>query len=456
MTARILIVDDVFANIKLLEARLTAEYFTVVTAMNGPQALDICERGECDLVLLDVMMPGMDGYEVCRRLKNAPSTAHLPVVMVTALDSPSDRLAGLQAGADDFLTKPINELALLTRVRSLVRLKHLSDELRTRAASTQELGLPDPLSIAAAEDGLNGRILIIEDRGNAAERMSLGLQQHHVVEIEARAENVMARLEQGAFDLAILSLGLQDTDPLRLLSEVRAQNALRNLPILVLTDTLEDPRVIRALDMGVNDYLSRPVDRNELLARSQTQIRKKRYQERLRDNLKASMELAIVDPLTRLHNRRFLQTQLTALLRDENARGAAVSLIVLDIDHFKQINDQHGHDCGDEVLRDCADRLRDAVRSIDIVARFGGEEFVIVMPDTEPFAAQRVAERIRAAFEKMPFKIDGGAKSIRVTASLGVATGYGPAVLPDVLFKQADAALYDAKREGRNCVRAAA
>ncbi|MCA3628868.1 MAG: response regulator, partial [Methylobacterium sp.] len=164
MTARILIVDDVFANIRLLEARLTAEYFTVVTAMNGPQALDICERGECDMVLLDVMMPAMDGFEVCQRLKSAPATAHLPVVMVTALDSPADRLRGLQAGADDFLTKPINEIALLTRVRSLVRLKHLTDELRARATNSQTLGLPDPLAIAAAEDGRNGRILIVEDR----------------------------------------------------------------------------------------------------------------------------------------------------------------------------------------------------------------------------------------------------------------------------------------------------
>jgi two-component system cell cycle response regulator len=456
MTARILIVDDVFANIRLLEARLTAEYYTVKSAMNGPQALDICEKGECDLVLLDVMMPGMDGYEVCRRLKSAPSTAHLPVVMVTALDSPSDRLAGLQAGADDFLTKPINELALLTRVRSLVRLKDLTDELRARAANTPELGLPDALSVAAAEDGLNGRILVIEDRSNAAERIGAALQQKHTVDFEARPDAVVAKLDQGGYDLAILSLTLEGCDPLRLLSEIRAQSHLRNLPVLVLTEALEDPRVARALDMGVNDYLCRPVDRNELLARSATQIRKKRYQDRLRDNLKASMELAIVDPLTRLHNRRYLQAQLTALLKDDSARGSAMSLLVVDIDHFKQINDRFGHDCGDEVLRECAVRLRDAVRTVDVVARFGGEEFVIAMPDTEAFAAQRVAERIRIAFEKAPFAIQGGKQGIPVTASIGVATVYGQEGDGDALFRQADAALYEAKRDGRNCVRAAA
>lgn len=456
MTARVLIVDDVFANIRLLEARLTAEYFTVITAMSGPQALDICERGECDVVLLDVMMPGMDGYEVCRRLKAAPQTAHLPVIMVTALDSPSDRLTGLQAGADDFLTKPINELALLTRVRSLVRLKHLTDELRARAAGTQGLGLPDPLSLAAAEDGQNGRILLVEDRANAADRMSSALQLHHVVDIEAHASHVAKRLQDGGYDLAIVSLGLGDTDPLRLISQIRSDNTLRNLPVLVLAEAVNDPMVNRAIDMGVNDYLIRPIDRNELIARVATQIRKWRYQERLRDNLRASMELAIVDPLTKLHNRRYLHTQLQSLLADDGARGAAVSLLVLDLDHFKSINDQHGHDVGDEVLRECADRLRQAVRGMDIVARFGGEEFVVAMPDTEPFAAQRVAERIRQSIDTRPFVVAGGAKTIRVTASIGVATAAPNLRSGDSLFKSADKAMYEAKKAGRNCVRIAA
>src|ERR1700704_5598226 len=123
MTARVLVVDDIPANVKLLEARLSAEYFDVRTAMSGDQALAICERAECDIVLLDVMMPEMDGFEVCRRLKSNPVTHYIPVVMVTALDSPADRVRGLEAGADDFLTKPVTDIVLIARVRSLTRLK---------------------------------------------------------------------------------------------------------------------------------------------------------------------------------------------------------------------------------------------------------------------------------------------------------------------------------------------
>ena len=119
MTARVLIVDDLLPNIKLLEARLTAEYFDVISATNGVEAIEACRLGGCDIVLLDVMMPGMDGFEVCQRLKGDPATAHLPVVMVTALDQPADRVRGLTVGADDFLTKPVDEIALIARVRSL-------------------------------------------------------------------------------------------------------------------------------------------------------------------------------------------------------------------------------------------------------------------------------------------------------------------------------------------------
>ena len=179
MTARVLVVDDVPANVKLLEARLSAEYFDVVTAMNGIEALAICDKAECDIVLLDVMMPDMDGFEVCRRLKASPATHHIPVIMVTALDHPSDRVRGLEAGADDFLTKPVSDVALIARVRSLARLKMMTDELRMRALTSREIGIQDPENEAMADAGRGGRILIVDDRVSSCERLSAALAGDH-------------------------------------------------------------------------------------------------------------------------------------------------------------------------------------------------------------------------------------------------------------------------------------
>src|SRR5882672_7669609 len=179
MSARILVVDDVPANVKLLEARLSAEYFDVMTAANGTEALAICARAECDIILLDVMMPDMDGFEVCRRLKTSPATHHIPVVMVTALDQPSDRVRGLESGADDFLTKPVSDVALVARVRSLTRLKMVTDELRMRALTSKEIGIQSPERDAVTETGRGGRILIVDDRQASYERIVTTLSAEH-------------------------------------------------------------------------------------------------------------------------------------------------------------------------------------------------------------------------------------------------------------------------------------
>jgi two-component system cell cycle response regulator len=193
MTARVLIVDDIPPNLRLLEARLTAEYFEVLAATSGAEAIEYCEKGQCDIVLLDVMMPGMDGFEVCRRLKSQVATAHLPIVLVTALDQPADRVRGLEAGADDFLTKPIDEIALIARVRSLARLKVTVDELRNRAATTVALGMIAPFASPSADDGKRGRIMVVDDRASSAERLAQALGSHHTVSIEPDAHEALFR-----------------------------------------------------------------------------------------------------------------------------------------------------------------------------------------------------------------------------------------------------------------------
>jgi two-component system, cell cycle response regulator len=452
MTARVLVVDDLLPNIKLLEVRLTAEYFDVRTATNGTDAVAICERGDCDIVLLDVMMPGMDGFEVCRHLKNSPLTAHLPVVMVTALDQPADRLKGLEAGADDFLTKPVNEVALLARVKSLVRLKMLTDELRTRASATRDVGISDPNAAALADTGLGGKILIVDDRAASYERLAHSLGQVHNVEIETNPQQAMLRAPEGNFDLIIVSLGLDNFDGLRLCSQIRTMERTRKVPLLIIADLDDEQRILRGLEIGVNDYLTRPVDRNEMLARVRTQVRRKRYIDSLGNAVTQSMEAAIVDTLTGLHNRRYMQSHLTQLINEGASSGTSFSLMILDIDHFKQVNDTWGHDAGDEVLKEFSARIRKAIRGVDMPCRSGGEEFVVLMPETEPQVAQLVAERIRMRVERQPFPIYGGKKSISVTVSVGVSGYRSGHTTADALMKRADEALYRAKRDGRNRV----
>lgn len=452
MSARVLVVDDIVTNLKLLEAKLSAEYFDVTTALNGLDALAICERGEADIVLLDVMMPGMNGFEVCRRLKSGATTAHIPVVMVTALDQPSDRLKGLDAGADDFLTKPLDDTALFARVRSLVRLKSVTDELRNRALASRRLGIADPLTAAAAETGLNGRILLIEDRPTVTERMEQALSAFHVVEAEADPHMALVRAAEGDFDGILVSLDLKSYDGLRLCSQLRSLERTRNVSVLMLGEAEDRARILRGLEIGAHDFLIRPVDRNELLARVRTQVRRKRFTDRLRDSVQSSMEMAVMDQLTGLHNRRFMDSRMATMFDESALRARSLAMLVLDVDRFKTVNDTWGHDAGDEVLREFADRVRACTRGIDLVARMGGEEVVVVLPDTTLEAAYTIAERIRERVEAEQFAIHRNSRAIPVTVSIGVASRRAGDVSSAEMMKRADDALYRAKAAGRNRV----
>ncbi len=387
MTARILVVDDIPANVKLLEARLLAEYFDVMTAADGHEALAICERNQVDLILLDIMMPGIDGFEVCERLKASQKTAHIPVVMVTALDQPADRVRGLKAGADDFLTKPVNDLQLISRVKSLLRLKTLSDELRIRADTAHTMGIGDLMRAGEGRADEAGQVLLVDGRANSQERIVRALKP--VADVLALSDPQAALFEaaEHAFDLVIVNANFDDYDPLRLCSQLRSLERTRFLPILIITEQGADEMVVRALDLGVNDYIIRPVDPNELVARSLTQIRRKRYNDRLRASVKQTIELAVTDPLTGLNNRRYLDNHLTVLFNRSMARGRPLSVLITDIDRFKQVNDTYGHDGGDEVLREFANRVRSTIRGADLACRYGGEEFVVAMPDTSPEVA---------------------------------------------------------------------
>lgn len=451
MTARVLIVDDIEANVKLLEARLSVEYFETIPARNGLDALNICAQECPDVVLLDVMMPGMDGFEVCRRLKSDSKTAHIPVIMVTALDQPTDKIKGLEAGADDFLTKPVDDIALITRVKNLARLKTLTDEMLMRASTSEQMGVGQDAILGDNRAGINGRIMLVEDHGRSAERITETLSAEQAIDCVSDPQQALIELPESHYDLLIVSLSLAGTDGLRLCSQVRSLDRTRHLPILIITEPGDDSRLLRGLEMGVNDYIVRPIDKNEMLARVRTQIKRKRYSDQLRNKLEESVEMALTDSLTGLYNRRYMEGHLNTLVEEAVQRGKPLSILVSDIDYFKAVNDSHGHDAGDSVLKQFAARLKRNVRGIDLACRFGGEEFIVVMPDTDLSKAYLVAERLRQCIARQAFTLPDG-QILDVTASMGVSALEGIDDTPEALIKRADQALYSAKKDGRNRV----
>ena len=453
MSARVLVVDDILPNVKLLEAKLSNEYYDVLTAMNGPDALTKVAEESPDLVLLDVMMPGMDGFEVCNKIKENPETAHIPVVMVTALTDVQDKVRGLEAGADDFLSKPINDTALMARVRSLVRLKMSTDEWRIRENTANQLGVVETSTNAMNESAEKAHVLIIEDKDFELRKMeeTLATDQHTVMGAESGLQ-AMELVSTHDFDLVIVSLNLEGEDGLRLCSHLKSNERTRAVPLVMIGGDDDMSMIAHGLEIGAHDYLLRPVERSELLARTRTQIRRKRFQERLRATYEISLSMALTDSLTGLYNRRYLEVHLDKLLQKNKTSKKSLAVLMIDIDHFKPVNDTHGHKAGDEALKIFAERLKNNLRSFDLVARMGGEEFVAILPDVSEKRSYMVAERLRRAIEEEPFEVGAQSGPLNITTSIGgTIIDFEEHTVAEVL-ERADKALYEAKEGGRNCV----
>lgn len=449
MTARVLIVDDVPANVRLLKARLEADYHEVLCASHGRQALAMAAAEQPDIILLDVMMPEIDGYEVCRQLKSNIETRHIPIILITALDGREDRLSGLEAGADDFMTKPIDDVLLLARLKALVHLKQIADDLRLRESQSRRAGLIDNEQFQR-QIAASGNVLILDDNERQAERLMMILGQDHraaYVTDPAQALKIAA----GRVDLVVLNMAARAFDALRWVAQLRQQSTTRYRPVLGLINLDDRTLLLKGLEIGVTDSVPRPVDSLELRARARTQIRRKRYGDFLLMMLDKSLELAVTDPLTSLNNRRFFDMQIRQHLARHIKGGPAPSLLMLDIDHFKKVNDTYGHDGGDEVLREFSRRLTLNVRAIDMPCRLGGEEFVVLMPETSAADAVHIAERVRAQVAAEPFMLSDG-RQIQVTVSVGVSTSSGLGDSIESLIKRADEGVYEAKSSGRNRV----
>lgn len=448
-------VDDVLANVELLKAKLESRFFLVETAEDGPKALAAAQHVSPDVILLDVMMPGMDGFEVCRRLKSDPQTSHIPIVMVTALAEREYRLRGLDAGADDFLTKPTQDITLFARVKSLARLKAMMNESQARLSTMTELGLNIPRSEFEVPEH-PGTITLVERDSLELESITSALEgEGHTVVLAHETVDSVKLHSAVAGDAIIVGLDSTPTEGLRLISALRATEATRHLPILAAVPDGANEMVADALELGASDYLVKPVEPVELCARMRTQIRRLRYQRLLGRHYSDGLRLALQDELTGLYNRRYLAHHIERLLLDAAERGKPVSAAMIDIDHFKRINDANGHAFGDGVLRALAGRIAERMRPSDTLARLGGEEFVAVMPEATESEARDVAERLRVSIAEQPFVMDGLDSPLSVTISCGVACADPGSVGSDELLRRADQALYSAKQKGRNQVVAA-
>jgi two-component system cell cycle response regulator len=457
MSGLILVVDDVPANVKLLDVKLTAEYYTVVTAKGGQEALIIAETQPIDLILLDVMMPGMDGFEVCRLLKANPKTTHIPVIMVTALTSIADRVAGLQAGADDFLSKPIQDLALFTRIRHLLRLKTMTDQLRLRNQSEEALGGLSSEFMKDIRQPKGAMVVVVDDRENRIRRIGYALMKEgYRIALITKPPLIMDFLEKNPVDLMVLSLALDEIDGLRLCSQIRGQGL--RLPVVVIPPEDETAIIYKAFELGVNDYVSAPLDMNELMARVQGALKRSFYHDALRASYEKNLSLAITDGLMNVYNRRYFDVHYPAMLAEAIQKKRPMVLMLLDVDHFKLINDHYGHPVGDTVLRGVAEACLKALRVSDVVARYGGEEVAILLPSTKLALAYRVGERLRESISQLSLlpkleadhgEAEGSTAPMRVTVSIGVAESQ-EGDLPESMLQAADQALYDAKHQGRN------
>jgi two-component system cell cycle response regulator len=455
MTAQILVVDDVPANVKLLEAKLSNEYYDVISATNGFEAIEVAKAKKPDLILLDVMMPQMDGFECCAKLKADPETSHIPVVMVTALSEKADRLRGLDAGADDFLTKPINDVALFARVKSLVRIKMLLDELRLRDKTGVQMGLVEDGKTAFVADVSGARIFVIDDDAVQVKKLVASLSEEYQVESTTNPESCQNVAAGGNFDLFLVSGAMIEIDGLRLASQLKSHEETRHTPIILLADEDDQRMILKSLEMGINDFLLVPVDPHELRARVRTQIRRKRYQDALKSNYQQSISMAITDGLTGLYNRHYLNTHLDNMVRDALQNNKPLSLMMMDMDHFKQVNDTYGHDVGDQVLKQLSGIITNSIRSSDLAARFGGEEFVVLMPGTRIENSRDVANRMRQRIQDTPFVVTHEVGQINKTISIGMSHVNHMGDSAESILKRADEALYRAKNSGRNKVEVA-
>ncbi|WP_411890693.1 diguanylate cyclase [Yoonia sp. SDW83-1] len=455
MSGRILIIDTVATNRIVLKVKMLAAQFSVDACSSRIEAEAIISTNRPDLILINLSDPVEDRHEFCRTLKNDPQTSGIAVIAVGVADTSKARFAALDVGADDVLPRPMNDTLLLARIRSLLRVRSASQELLLRDSTSRALGFEE--ANALFETAAHVALLSPEDMqdGNLLTMLGKGLGQP--VRTLSTAGVLKATAVTPVPDLFVIDAS-SDTSQhalFRLVSDLRSRSETRQSTQLIVVPHGEPDMAAMFLDLGADDIVTSGTSQGELSLRAKALIRRKLLHDRLRDTVRNGLHAAVTDPLTGLYNRRYVESHLTRLAEQSRGSGRELAVMMLDIDHFKSVNDTYGHAAGDKVLVQLADRLRENLRAIDLVARVGGEEFLVAMPRTSAVQARNAANRLRRLVNCRPFDLGNGGPKLRVTASVGVAVSGQNGMHQTELTRmcdQADAALYAAKSAGRDQV----
>jgi two-component system cell cycle response regulator len=447
---KILIVDDDPTSLKILESMLPPDRYSVVKANNGKEALESAFDQPPDLILLDIMMPEIDGYEVARKIKKDTRTKDVPIIIVTSLDESYSKVKGLEEGAEELLSKPVHSTELLARVSSMLRLKEYRDQLAVRTLSGKNFGVVNkkPEAVQIKEEDLP-QILLVEDTEVDAKIVKNALDgEPFQLNTVNSGKKTFSFVNHKKTDLILLDILLPDLDGFEICRRLKKEHKDIQVVIVTCLDDLESK--IKGVELGADDFLVKPIIGRELKARVRTLLEKKVHLDSLRTHYQEALGRSQMDWLTGLYNHGYFQEFLGYELKRALDQGFPVSLIMIDVDNFKIYNDTLGHSAGDAILRDMGQVLRNCIREVDFAARYGGEEFAVVLPYVSRENAIIVAERIHKALTSHEFFHDESVGLENPTVSMGIAVFPEEASTKADLMKQADAMLYLAKQKGKN------
>ena len=455
MIGKILIVDDVSTNRIVFKVKLTAAGYSSIMAADGVTCLRLARAEQPDLILLDLMLPDMGGIDVLRQLKSDPMTRRIPVVMFSSEQDPVQRVAALRAGAEDFLSRPIDDQTLLARLRGLLRAREVVGGFASPEGSLGIFGLAE---VAPTFDAPGQVAIVMAKAENAIHlRKQLSTAGHERFTILAPDALYSDPGAVGQPDVYLIDSDVgSEGGGLRLMSELLSRSASRNAAFCMFNQSGASHLPAMAFDLGANDVVDQKISPSELAVRLHTLVMRKRELDQMRASVQDGLRLAMIDPLTGLHNRRYGLAQLNAIASQSQLEGSEFAVMVVDLDRFKSVNDRWGHAAGDAVLIEISSRLAANLRASDLVARIGGEEFLIALPATTRAEAGIVAQRLCQAAESQPVVLADGT-AIQVTISIGMTIDGGvaePGLSLNVadIVDQADRALMKSKSGGRNKV----